>query len=238
MLHADDAGLSPAINQAILKLVQAERLQSLSIIANSEHTEAFTRSLGELWPKLRKRPQLFLHFNLVECRALTPWPAGSKRVDSEGNFYTGYGGVIRSLLLRRINPNTVRAELQAHYQRVCELGFTPVGIDSHQHMHALAPIAEVVDTFAKEHHVVLIRSYDDMQTQTLLGLGKLLLFRLVALATGLCYFGRLHLPVSWRGHTWSRFVMASWEPVRSAKLKKDQLIACHPGSSVDRGFTP
>lgn len=238
MLHADDAGLSVAINQAVLWLVQAERLESLSIIANSEHTAAFCWSLRELWPKVRKQPLIFLHFNLVECRSLAHWPDDAERIDKKGNFYFGYGGVVRSLLRHRIDPGVVRAELEAQYQRVCELGFTPVGIDSHQHMHALAPIAEVVRDFADEHSLTIIRSYDDMRAQTLVGAAKLLIFRMLAIATEVVYYRRPQLPTSWHGHIWREFVMTSWESVRYSKLKKGQIIACHPGSNVDRGFIP
>lgn len=238
MLHADDAGLSPEINQAILRLVQEERLESLSIIANSPRTADFTEALNKLWPALQRPPQVFLHFNLVECRPLVPWPKASERIDEAGNFYVGYGGFIRSLLKGRIDPQVVRAELTAQYDRLVRLGFTPSGIDSHQHMHALAPIAQVVRDFAREHGIASIRSYDDMQTQTAMGSAKLMLFRVVALATELRYGRRVALPPSWHGHTWRAFLMTSWEPVRSARVKKGQLIACHPGSTVDRGFIP
>jgi predicted glycoside hydrolase/deacetylase ChbG (UPF0249 family) len=238
VLHADDAGLSPEINQAILELVQQEKLTSISVISNAEYAAEFAESLNKLWPKISRPPQVFLHFNIIEGKPLTLWPADSNRIDSNGNFYFGYSGVVKALLKRKINPEVVRSELDAQYQKATDLGLNIVGIDSHQHMHALAPIAEVVREFAAQHNIKAIRSYDDMQTQTLIGAIKLALFRLLSVVTERTYYGRLRLPPAWHGHTWRKFVMTSWESISASKLKKDQIITCHPGSKVDRGFTP
>lgn len=238
MLHADDAGLNPLINQAILGLIKQERLESVSVIANSPYTADFSKSLLMLWPELNQPPQIFLHFNIVECRPLANWPAVSKRVDQEGSFYYGYGSAVKSLLAKRISYEALRSELKAQYQHLIDLGLNVVGIDSHQHMHALAPIAEAVQELADKQDIRIIRSYDDMRAQTLKGMYKLVLFRLLAMATEQRYYGRLKLPSSWHGHTWREFVMTSWEPVHYNKLRKGQIIACHPGSDVDRGFMP
>lgn len=238
MLHADDAGLSPEINQAILGLIQQEHLASISVISNAEYAREFTEALLKLWPKLNLKPQIFLHFNIIEGKPLAIWPAESDRVDPNGNFYFGYAGVVRSLLRRKISPEIVKSELDAQYQQAVNLGLDIVGIDSHQHMHALAPMAEVVQEFAKQHNLNIIRSYDDMCTQTQAGALKLALFKLLAIVTEQVYYSRPKLPPAWHGHTWRKFVMTSWEPVSSSKLRKDQIIACHPGSKVDRGFSP
>jgi predicted glycoside hydrolase/deacetylase ChbG (UPF0249 family) len=238
MLHADDAGLNPSVNRAIIELIKQERLESVSVIANSKHTADFVKALLELWPNLSQPPQVFLHFNIVEGRPLAIWPESSNRVGPDGNFYYGYNGVVKSLLARKISPDAVQFELEAQYQCLTSLGLYITGIDSHQHMHALAPIAEIVEKFADEHSVRIIRSYDDMHAQTLKGIYKLLLFRLLAISTEQLYYGRPRLPSSWKGHTWREFVMTSWEPIHYDKIRKGQIIACHPGSDVDRGFTP
>lgn len=238
VLHADDAGLSSDINEAILNLAKRGRLASISIIANSEYTAQFCNDLKQIWPQLKQKPDIFLHFNLIECRPLTDWPVESARIDPSGNFYYGYGGMIRSILKKRIQPVTVKKELEAQYNVLKDLGMEVIGIDSHQHMHALAPVAEVVRQFAKEHGLRQIRSYEDMHCQTLKGRLKKILFSLIAITTELAYSGRPILPNTWRGHTWRIFYMASWEKVSDKALKRGEVIAFHPGSDVDNGFEP
>lgn len=238
LVHADDAGLNPAVNQAILKLANEGRLASLSIISNAKHTAYFCEEFLKILPKMRNKPAIFLHFNLVEGQPLTVWPGGSKNVDSSGEFYYGYGKFVMSILQDTINPKTIRYELEAQFKTLHSLGIKISGIDSHQHMHALAPIAGVVDDFCKQNNLSIIRSYDDMACQTTVGKIKKILFGILAVCTQVKYHKQLKLPSSWHGHTWRKFVMASWEKVDYKKLETDEIIACHPGSIFDRGFKP
>ena len=234
LLHADDAGLSLAINEAILSLLRENRLESLSVISNAPHAEHFMGRLIGLWPKLTSPPHIFLHLNLVEAKPLTPWP---RKMLQESGEFAGYERLIQELLAGRVEPSVIEAELEAQFEQLQASGLPVHGIDSHQHMHALSPVAEIVRDFASRHHLA-VRSYDDMVCQTWIGQMKKHLLSWAARFTAWRYFGAFTLPPSWREHTWRPFAMASWERVAYHRLGEDELIACHPGSWCDRGFEP
>jgi predicted glycoside hydrolase/deacetylase ChbG (UPF0249 family) len=58
-----------------------------------------------------------------------------------------------SLWLGREDRDAVREELQAQWQRCVEHGVRPSHIDSHQHVHNIWPIGEIVARFAAQQGV-------------------------------------------------------------------------------------
>lgn len=217
-LHADDLGLNKEVNQAALEFLRAGRLASVSVLANWPQ-------VGEAAQILRQFPtvEVFLHFNLVEGKSLA---APAKSFDNRVLF--------AKLLLRLVDPAEVKRELLAQLERLSDLGLKVSGIDGHQHMHALSPIAEVVTEVAREKGIKHVRSYKLMKTQSLLGSIKLTIFRLVAFWTHLISYGQPILPITWRISSWRPFSVASWEALEPQSIKASETIVFHPGLPYDR----
>lgn len=231
MRHADDAGLNEAVNKAILQAIKKGRLHSLSIIANAPGTEDFCRQLEKLLPTVKKAPELYLHFNIIEFQPLTDFL--KPIVNSEG-VLAGKWRVVWHCLTGRLGPAALETELQAQHRQLKQFGVTVTGLDSHQHMHAFAPVADAASRYAAQHNMA-VRSYGNMRCITLLGAVKLQLFKLLARTTQLRHHSFPGLPRTWRRTSGPQFVVASWEKLNPVLLKPEQLIICHPGTDYDHG---
>jgi predicted glycoside hydrolase/deacetylase ChbG (UPF0249 family) len=148
IVNADDFGLSACENAVILGAFQAGVISSATLMANMPAFEAAC-ALAQL-PLLEGR--IGLHFNLTYGRPL------SQAIKAHSTFCDGHGvfdfNVPRSSLwLSREDRDAVRGELQAQWQRCVDHGVRPSHLDSHQHVHNIWPIGEIVARFAAEHGV-------------------------------------------------------------------------------------
>lgn len=217
-LHADDLGLNKEVNQAALKFLKEGRLASVSVLANGPRVEEASQLLKQ-FPTV----EIFLHFNLVEGKSLA---------DPTRIFDTKI--LFPKLLLRLVDPAEVKRELLAQLKRLSALGLKVSGIDGHQHVHALSPIAEVVTAVAREKGIKHVRSYKEMKTHSFFGSLKLTVFKLVAFWTHFIFYGRLTLPTTWRTRSWRSFFVASWEALDPKTTAAGETIVFHPGLPYDR----
>lgn len=219
-LHADDGGYDRRSVEVLMDLAQAGRLAAISVLANAAELDYFVARFKKLSPDAR--PQLYLHFNLVEGRGL------------KIGQLTGKAQLIKQILKRRVDEDQVRQELTAQFDRLQKLGLPIVGLDSHQHMHALEPIAGVVSDFAKTRQLA-IRHYGGFKATSWLGKLKLAVFKTAARFSNWRYRRRFRLPVTWQGSD-KKFVVASWEKIGLAKSPAE-IIVCHPAFGHDKSPT-
>lgn len=137
---ADDYGLRPAVNRAILELAQAGRLSAVSCMVALEACSLPV--LAELLP-LGDRLDLGLHLCLTdEGQALC--------VDSPfgGSTLPKFGSLLRGALSGRWDRDRLRSHISVQYQRFVEkCGRTPDYIDGHLHAHQLPGIREALLEF-------------------------------------------------------------------------------------------
>ena len=143
--HADDLGLSPATNQAILELASNGRLDSCSLLVNGpEATNGF-----HAWQTLtRTRPQLriCLHLCLTEGPSCADPGLVPDLVDSHGHLKRSFGQWLLLSLLPCRHPFRLRIENQLGLEVDAQIrrfrgfcGDAPIHLDGHQHIH-LVPI--------------------------------------------------------------------------------------------------
>ena len=143
--HADDLGLSPATNQAILELASEGRLDSCSLLVNGpEATNGF-----HAWQTLtRTRPQLriCLHLCLTEGPSCADPGLVPDLVDSHGHLKRSFGQWLLLSLLPCRHPFRLRIENQLGLEVDAQIrrfrgfcGDAPIHLDGHQHIH-LVPI--------------------------------------------------------------------------------------------------
>ncbi|NBA96321.1 carbohydrate deacetylase [Pseudomonas sp. R5(2019)] len=150
IVNADDFGLSEQENATILRAFQCGLISSATIMANMP---AFAGAC-ELARQPAIRGRVGLHFNLTYGRPLsTAILAEPRFCNPDGEF---------DLSLRRhalhLSPRARQAvllELEAQWQRCLDHGLRPSHLDSHQHVHNIWPIGEVVARFAARQGVAV-----------------------------------------------------------------------------------
>lgn len=129
VLCADDFAQDEAVNAAVLRLVESDRLSAVSCFTDAP---SWNRAGSELRAR-GERVFLGLHFNLTR-----PFGCGERPLAE---------WIVRGLV-GRIDARGVRAHLERQFDAfVAVIGRPPDFIDGHQHVHALPVIRSVVNDF-------------------------------------------------------------------------------------------
>lgn len=126
ILHADDLGISQRVNDAIFNLMDAGKLTSASIVANSPAFEDAVRR-SHCFPHC----SFGVHLNLTEFEPLRPCRGLQPLLGADGHFHRK----VHSFALRQRLQDAVFAEWIAQVERVHQAGITVSHIDSHHHTH-------------------------------------------------------------------------------------------------------
>lgn len=139
IVNADDFGRHALINRAVECGVQSGVLRSATVMAGG----AAFDDAAEL---ARRTPALGVgvHLTLVNGNPVLPAAEIPSLVTEEGVFYDNHTLFAVRLLRGQINLDEVRAELAAQLRRVEAAGIRPTHADSHQHMHVLPGVIDVV----------------------------------------------------------------------------------------------
>ncbi|MFJ2363242.1 carbohydrate deacetylase [Pseudomonas sp. NPDC087697] len=143
IVNADDFGLSPNENTVILRAFQSGVISSATAMANMPAFEAACALAQQ--PLLKGR--VGLHFNLTYGRPL------SRAILEQPTFCDAAGEFDLNLPRHRLwltrgQRDAVRQELEAQWQHCLDNGLRPSHLDSHQHVHNIWPIGEIVARFA------------------------------------------------------------------------------------------
>jgi chitin disaccharide deacetylase len=128
IVNADDFGLTPGVNRAILELHGAGVLPSATLMANGE---SFAEAAG-----VARHAQGFgvgCHVTLVDGQALLR--NSPLMVGAGGELRPTLGAFVRDLLLGRIPEAAIEAEASAQIRRLQEAGVRVTHVDTHKHTH-------------------------------------------------------------------------------------------------------
>jgi predicted glycoside hydrolase/deacetylase ChbG (UPF0249 family) len=140
IVNADDFGLNDAANAGIIETHRAGAVTSTTLMANAPAAETAAH-LAAAHPSLG----VGLHFNLTWGRPLSDPGRVPALIDATGQFH-GRDMLARRALTGRLPGQQVALELAAQWRRLLELGIQPTHVDSHQHVHAFAPVFSAVAT--------------------------------------------------------------------------------------------
>lgn len=152
VINADDFGLHPCINEAILRGHLVGCITSASLMAtgaafeDAVHIARETPSLG-----------VGVHLTLVAEKPLLGAGQVKSLVDREGRFPQDHIAFIRAYLTGRIEMDEIRRELTAQIERVLSAGVSVTHLDSHQHLHILPKIMDLCVALADEYKIRAIR---------------------------------------------------------------------------------
>ena len=138
VVTADDAGMDPARDGAILAAFDRGLVRAASCVANGPTIEAFLAGAAS-----RPGLSLGLHLNLTEG---TPLAAGRAftLTEKRGRFLGDKREVWRRAVAGEIDALEVERETTAQWRRLRALGVQPDHVNGHHHVHVLPHVSEGV----------------------------------------------------------------------------------------------
>lgn len=131
IVNADDFGMAPGVNRAILELHAAEVLTSATLMARAAATEEAV-NMALAIPSLG----VGCHIVLVDgTPASTPHSIPSLIDSTTGSLYPSIGAFLKRLYTARIRPSEIEAEAAAQIALLQSYGLRLTHIDTHKHMH-------------------------------------------------------------------------------------------------------
>jgi chitin disaccharide deacetylase len=131
IVNADDFGMAPGVNRAILELHAAEVLTSATLMARAAATEEAVK-MALAMPALG----VGCHIVLVNgAPASDPHKIRSLIDRNTGAFYPSIAAFLKRLYTARIRPSEIEAEAAAQIALLQSYGLRLTHIDTHKHMH-------------------------------------------------------------------------------------------------------
>jgi predicted glycoside hydrolase/deacetylase ChbG (UPF0249 family) len=188
---ADDAGLHPGMNLGTVQAFDRGIVRAVSVVACG-------RALEHAVELLHDRPGLDagIHLTLVGERPLSPPERVPSLVGGNGAFPPDVRDFALRYLLGRIAAAEVEAELRRQIERLLSSGLTLLHANSHQHLHVLPRVFDVVLRLAEEYRIPFVRipaepaaspaapSWRSLQIAVLGGVGRRARRRLLASSGG------------------------------------------------------
>ena len=108
----------------------------------------------------RRTPALGMgiHFTLVNARPVLPAAEIPSLVDpATGELYPDHGAFVKRFLTGKIRLQDVKRECTAQLDRFLDTGLVPTHADSHQHMHVLPGIIDIILDLCLDHGIPAVR---------------------------------------------------------------------------------
>ncbi|HEY4509071.1 MAG TPA: ChbG/HpnK family deacetylase [Candidatus Paceibacterota bacterium] len=142
---ADDLGLHPSLNDGIVFLLKNGNISGVSLMPNGE---AFQDAIEKL--KTLENPLIGVHFVLVEEKAT----ALERLWKNHKTFFLKY-------IFGLVKLTDVEKELRVQMEVCKRAGVKISFINSHQHLHLLPKIMDIVVNLAKENNIDYIRTVSE-----------------------------------------------------------------------------
>ena len=152
VFHADDFGLTPAINDGILEAFERGVLRSTSLMVTGEAAEQ-----GIAAARATPGLDVGVHLTLVEERPVLP-PDQIPSLVAGDRFLPTHAAVGARYVMGRWHPAEARAELAAQLERFSSSGLAPSHLDGHQHLHLLPGVLPFVVAEAHRRGVRFVRT--------------------------------------------------------------------------------
>ena len=153
-MNADDFGLAPGVNRAILELHAAEVLTSATLMAQAPATEEAVK-MALAMPTLG----VGCHVVLVDGNPVSDKRAIPSLVDRvTGLFYPTLGSFLKRHFTARIRSAEVEAEAAAQIALLQSFGVRLTHVDTHKHLHMFPGILRPVLRAAKAAGIRAIRN--------------------------------------------------------------------------------
>jgi predicted glycoside hydrolase/deacetylase ChbG (UPF0249 family) len=150
IVNADDFGLSEEISKGIITAHEKGIVTSTSVVANGKYCQEGIRLLKD------RKLDVGVHLSFVGGERPLTGPIDGL-VDESGFFYQGFKDVVPRVFTNRYDRKALRDELFEQVAQLRDAGIMLSHIDSHQHLHILPGIGEIVVEIAKKFDIRWIR---------------------------------------------------------------------------------
>ena len=153
IINADDFGRHAEINRAVEEGLEHGCLRSATVMPGGA---AFAGAID-----IARRHEalgLGVHFTLVDGHPILPPEEIPSLVGAEGDFLPDHTALLKRYLRGGVNLEEVRRELAAQLQKVEATGVSLSHVDSHQHMHTLPGIIDIVLDLASRAGIRAVRT--------------------------------------------------------------------------------
>jgi hopanoid biosynthesis associated protein HpnK len=152
VVHADDFGLSAAVNEGILAAHQNGILTSASLTACGA---AFDQAIAQAHatPSL----DVGVHLTLVEEKPVLDPSRIPTLVNGDGRFHRHANVFFQRFLSGKIRLTEVRDELEAQIKKISSRKIPISHLDSHQHLHILPGLIRITAELGKAYGIPVIR---------------------------------------------------------------------------------
>jgi hopanoid biosynthesis associated protein HpnK len=153
IINADDFGLTPGVNRAIIEAHQHGVVTSSTLMAVGDAFDDAAK-LARQNPRLR----VGCHVVLIDGTPLTAAAKIPTLTFPHGRFRSSLPDFAHAALRRRIREEDIAAEAKAQLAKLRAAGIRISHFDTHKHVHTFPPIARPLLRVAKEFGIVAVRN--------------------------------------------------------------------------------
>jgi hopanoid biosynthesis associated protein HpnK len=153
VVNADDFGLDPAVNAAIITAHTTGLLTSASLLIGTPHA-AEALAFAKAHPNLG----VGLHLCLIEGRSTAPSEKIPALATAGGQLPSSPFALSARLLAHPRMDADIETELRTQIARFLDTGLHPSHFDTHQHTHIHPRVLNIVTRLAREYGVCFIRA--------------------------------------------------------------------------------
>ena len=191
-INADDFGISPGVNRAIIECYTRGNLNTTSILANGRFFDEAIQLRMAHCPEL----PVGMHINLCYGQSVLSAMEIPLLVDAAGTFKYGFSGLLlRSLFPTRAWREQITKEIQAQCAKVVATGIQPQHIDGHRHVQLIPVVCHAVTAAMRTYEITRLRVINEplwrtlniaWQTRTLFPLSGILKYIALRILTLCC----------------------------------------------------
>jgi predicted glycoside hydrolase/deacetylase ChbG (UPF0249 family) len=152
IVHADDFGMSKSVNDGVIKSFKEGILTSASIMVNGGAFED-----GVKLQKLNPSLDMGLHLTLVGERPVLPLYQVRSLLNGEDKFHNDSIAFLKKYFMGSIDFGQVEKECEAQIKKALDFNLHISHLDSHQHIHILPGIFDIVYRLSKKYNIRYIR---------------------------------------------------------------------------------
>ncbi len=139
IINADDFGLSESTNNGIIHCFKKGAINSTSLMANGQAFDHAVRLAHAC-----KNLTVGAHITLVGEPPILTIDQIPSLIDQQGSLPKNYVCFIRKYLIGRIKKEQIKKEITAQCEKIIKAGIKISHIDSHQHLHMLPGILDII----------------------------------------------------------------------------------------------
>lgn len=152
LITADDLGLAECVNDGIFFAAKNGFINSTAIMANGEAFYHAVKGLKEI-------PQIYIgiHLILVGEKSILKKKEIPSLIGRNNLLFKNHKIFFIRYLLCIIKKEEIRKELEAQIKICLQNGIKPCWLNSHQHLHLLPAVSDIVIELAKKYGIPYLR---------------------------------------------------------------------------------